>query len=135
MWCIYIYIPYIWADISTHYFMCIYIYPFIELLLIFLWVKKISDLHKFRIQVSKLNCQSRNDAFSFKNCDATQIPETGESTQIAAQNTTPVSKMSQPHQLSVRTIVSDVFTSIVFKGIYTAISPTLGGSSHLVSGL
>ena len=59
----------------------------------------ISDPHKFRMQVPKLKCQSRNDAVSFKHCDAFNLQKQGNQPKLQQKKT--VSKVSQPHQLSV----------------------------------
>ena len=85
----------------------------------------ISDPHKFRMQVPKLKCQSRNDAVSFKHCDAFNLQKQGNQPKLQHKKKT-VSKVSQPHQLSV---IEDSYRMSVnihiiweFNGIHT--SPT-----------
>ena len=75
----------------------------------------ISDPHKFRMQVPKLKCQSRNDAVSFKHCDAFNLQKQGNQPKLQQKK---LSRRCHNHiNCQYRGLVSDVCKHPYYLGI------------------
>ena len=80
----------------------------------------ISDPHKFRMQVPKLKCQSRNDAVSFKHCDAFNLQKQGNQPKLQQKNclegvtTTSIVSIEDSYRMSVNIHIIWEFNGILF---------------------
>jgi hypothetical protein len=68
----------------------------------------ISDPHKFRMQVPKLKCPSRNDAVSFKHCDAFNLQKQGNQPKLQHKKKNCLEGVTTTSIVSNRGLVSDV---------------------------